>query len=126
MAPRGTGLIALLALALLLAGCTGGGTVSNQPGHFSLSGGGAESGTRSYTWQNPGAAANVMWSGGGTGTVGVTIKDASGTQVFAQSYGGSGGTTGSERTSTGTPGAWSITVTWNAAGGGTLTVDTTA
>ena len=65
--PRMRALPVLLALALLLAGCTGGSTVNNQPGAFSYSGGGAvKNGQEQFTWQNPNASAQVKWSGAGT------------------------------------------------------------
>jgi hypothetical protein len=117
---------ALAALAVAVAGCAGyggGSTVSNQPGHFSLSAGGAQSGSDSYDWQNPGTAARVSYSVGGAGSLSLTIADAAGHQVYSDTLSGSGGSSGTRTTQTGAPGTWRISVSWSGAGGATLSVD---
>jgi hypothetical protein len=118
--------VGVAVLALLVAGCTGGGsgaTVSNQPGHFSYSVGGARSGTDTYSWQNPSASARVQFSGGGTGSVMIKITDSAGRETYSNTFAGSGGTSTGGPTMSGVPGTWTIVVSVNGAGGFTLQVD---
>lgn len=118
-------------LAASLAGCTGqestggpagGKSVSNNPGSFSYSAGGALSATDDYTWQNPSPTARVSFNAGGSGSVSVTIQDSAGKQVFSRSFSGSGGTSDNLPTSPGVPGAWRIHITAQGAGGFSLNV----
>ncbi len=91
--------------------------VVNQPDSFALQLTGVQngSGSLSYTWQNSGTAASVDRSSSITqGTVTLVIRDAAGQQVYS---GPLNGQTGSVPTSPGTPGAWTIEVTFaNATG----------
>jgi hypothetical protein len=108
---------ALLALALLLAGCTGGSTVTNDPGSFHYSGGGAsKTGTEEFTWQNPNATAQVKWSGGGDGAFTLTLLDAAKAEVFQRRYSGSGDST--ETTGPGAPGGWTVRMAFEGYSGG--------
>lgn len=118
------GHFALAALALLLAGCTGGGsTVSNTPDHFAFSTGGAQTATESFDWQNGGTQARITFNGGGAGSVSITIHDSAGRQVYSKTYSGAGGTTDSGMSSTGTPGSWRVLLDYNVSGGFQLNVD---
>lgn len=114
--------LALLLPALLLAGCSAGGSVSNNPDHFAYGGGAAgKSTTEVYEWGNSGTAAQVSWGGGGTGTLTLTIQDAAGKQVFRRDL-GTGGV--HERTLDGQPGTWRITLGFgNYNGGMGLNID---
>jgi len=68
-----------------------------------------------YTWQNTGTAATVDRSSAITaGTVTVTVKDAAGATVYAESQAGK---SGSVATTAGAVGAWTIVVDFvNASG----------
>lgn len=67
------------------------------------------SGSWDYTWQNTGTFAKVRHASnaGGTGTAVVTVKDATGTQVYTGPFASSGEIVSSPA---GVAGAWSITV----------------
>jgi len=66
-------------------------------------------GTYSYTWQNTGTLAKVTHASnaGSSGTATVTLKDASGTQVYTGPMATTGETVSSPA---GTAGAWTVTV----------------
>ena len=68
-------------------------------------------GTYSYTWQNTGTLAKVTHASnaGSSGSATVTVKDASGTQVYTGPMATTGETVSSP---VGTAGAWTITVTF--------------
>lgn len=108
--------LVLLLPALLLAGCSAGGSVTNEADHFRY--GGATTGkstTEVYDWPNSGAAAQVSWGGGGSGTLTLTIHDAAGTEVFRRDL-GTGGL--HERTAAGQPGTWRVTIGFGGYSGG--------
>lgn len=128
---------AVLLLAAALAGCTydssgansgasagpgGGKSVSNNPGSFTYSVGGAFSGTDTYTWKNPSATARISFSAGGSGSVSVLVQDSAGKTVYSKSFSGSGGSSSDQRSSPGVPGDWAIRITTSGAGGFSLSV----
>ncbi|HEV8359283.1 MAG TPA: hypothetical protein VGR28_02390 [Candidatus Thermoplasmatota archaeon] len=126
--------VALLVGAATLAGCTnagfsgnagtyggpnGGASVSNNPGTFGYSGGVADkSGAERYTWTNGSPTAQVSWSGGGSGSLSVVLEDAAGKEVFRQTFRGSGGASGAQRSAPGVPGSWHIKLTFSDYSGG--------
>lgn len=69
------------------------------------------SGTYDYTWQNTGTLAKVTHASnaGSSGTATVTLRDATGTQVYSGPFATTGETVSSPA---GTAGAWTITVTY--------------
>jgi hypothetical protein len=69
------------------------------------------SGTYNYTWQNTGTLAKVTHSSdsGATGTATLTVKDATGTQVYSGPFASTGEPLSSP---SGTAGAWTITVVY--------------
>lgn len=110
-------LLGLLACGIVAPACGDSNPIgpSNQPEvannrdnfQFQASNLRATTQTLSYTWENTGTSANVNQSGqvsGGTATV--TLRDASGTQVYTRNL----ATTGTFVSSTGTPGNWRIDV----------------
>lgn len=68
-------------------------------------------GTYNYTWQNTGTLAKVTHASnaGSAGSATVTVRDASGTQVYTGPMATTGETVSAPA---GTPGAWTITVTF--------------
>lgn len=68
-------------------------------------------GTYEYTWQNTGTMAKVTHASdaGSSGTATVTIKDATGVQVYSGPFSTTGEVVSSPA---GTAGAWTITVTY--------------
>lgn len=69
-------------------------------------------GTYEYTWQNTGTLAKVTHASdaGASGTATVTLKDASGTQVYSGAFATTGEVVSSPA---GTPGAWTVIVTYS-------------
>jgi len=68
-------------------------------------------GTYEYTWQNTGTLAKVTHASdaGSSGTATVTVKDATGAQVYSGPFSTTGEVVSSPA---GTAGAWTITVTY--------------
>lgn len=113
----------LLATLLLAAGCSDGPTapapgiqpqIVNNTDAFSyqLTDLSAVSGTWDYAWENTGTLAKVTHASdaGASGSATVMIRDGAGTQV----YSGALTTTGEPISSpTGTPGTWTIRVTYS-------------
>jgi hypothetical protein len=68
-------------------------------------------GTWEYTWQNTGVAAKVTHASdaGSAGTATLTLKDATGTQVYSGPFASTGEVTSSPA---GVAGSWTITVTY--------------
>lgn len=123
---RRTRLIALAALALTVAaaaGCSHNSitpgvtvTVTPTPDHFALSAYMVNPYTKAvyYNWPNSGTAAVVSGTASlGAGTVAVTIDDAGGTQVYTRTL--TGGSI--DTTSVGTPGTWTVHITFTGAQG---------
>ncbi|HSN91985.1 MAG TPA: hypothetical protein VLS93_12215 [Anaeromyxobacteraceae bacterium] len=115
----------LAALLLSLAAACGGGGGSNplnpvnQPEivnatndfQFQVTGVSDGTGSFTYDWVNTGTAAKVdRTSDVSTGSVGLTLRDASGAVVFTDSATASVPWSGSATTGTGTAGSWTIQV----------------
>lgn len=116
----GAARIAALALAvpLVLAGCMGGSVNCDiSTGDYECQFGGSGSIDRSDSWDNPNTKADVTVQMGGSGDITVTILDDDGTQVFRESYSGSGGQQESRDTSSGSPGDWTVEIEGQYAGG---------
>jgi hypothetical protein len=112
-----------LGFLVVLSGCMGGGqgcmgrqdfsgqgAVCNEENSFHYGLQGTASKTETYTWQNSKSKATVAMGFQGTGSVSVTLKDASGTSVFTKTYQGAGQAGGTETTRSGAPGAWTIQI----------------
>lgn len=113
----------VVVIPFALAGCMGAADCTGQQGAGGQSGvcngtdsfsyGGqmsSETDTETYTWENTNEQARVTWGGqGSSGSVTVSIEDASGQQVYHQSF--SGGQSGSSTvTDAGEPGDWTIRI----------------
>ena len=112
-------------LAATFAGCGGGSAlnpqfqpqVTNQADNFQFQTTGITNITQTltYTWQNSGTLANINQACAITGgTASLTVKDASGNQVYSASLTANGTYMTSPA---GTAGAWTITITLNKATG---------
>jgi hypothetical protein len=66
--------------------------------------------TDQYTWENKKDQARVEVVFQGPGDAQVTIQDAAGAQVYSKKHSGVGQTTGSQLTSDGSPGTWTIKI----------------
>lgn len=118
MRALGTGLLLPVMLLVGLTGCGDSPTtpgiqpeITNTPDRFEYQISSIENytGTSEFAWQNSGAAANVDLSSAvssGAGTV--VILDDGGQVVFSSSLSASG----SQTTSTGTPGSWTVRVAY--------------
>lgn len=117
---RSIGLAVALLTVFLTPGCStaakcagqqawkGADGVCNTEGHFAY--GGEKSNlteTETHDWTNPQSRAEVNWGGKGSGNLSVTIRDANGTEVYSEVFDGGQGA-GSETTSAGAPGEWTI------------------
>ena len=104
----------IAASLMVLAGCAGQSAVSNQTNSFSYAGQAAGwDEVETYTWKNTVGSANVDWGGQvGNGKFTLTIKDATGTQVFSRGLSGQSQEGFSGGTSTGTPGDWTVKLTF--------------
>lgn len=98
----------------LLAGCAGQSAVSNTTNSFSYAGQAAGwDDTETYTWKNTIGKAHVSWGGQiADGSISVTIKDATGKQVFSRGLSGTSQEGFSGDTGSGTPGDWTIKLTF--------------
>lgn len=88
----------------------------NESGTFAWQATALESVTQalSYTWSNPSTQANVNQSSSlSSGSASVRITDATGTEVYNRSL----TQNGTQQTSSGQSGSWTITVTINGASG---------
>lgn len=112
-------LLAALAAALLLAGCTitnstsGQGASSEGGKGFAKAGnhGGATK-TETASWQNDGSKARGQFVvNQGSGSVTLAIKDAGGATVWTWTGTSVGQTADAFTTSSGSPGTWTLTVT---------------
>lgn len=90
--------------------------VSNQPGIFEWQVTALDQVTQTltYTWENPGTAANVDQSSSlGAGNATVEVRDDAGTVVYTRSL----AENGTFQTAVGITGSWTVTVTINGASG---------
>lgn len=111
-APRRAALAGLVLLAMLAAGCAkGSDSISNSPNAFRYSGQWQGfSGTKEYDWVNHRGGAEVRLSGDATqGSVGITLRDAAGTEVLQAQPLQPGVRPVSQA---GQPGTWRITLTF--------------
>ncbi len=119
-------LLATLAAALLVAGCSGDTTTSsldqfepeivNEPGTFQFQVTDATnvSTILSYTWQSAGSRVSIDHSSAlSGGTASMTLLDADGTQVYSSALKASG----SEMSAEGVAGVWTIGLTFHDASG---------
>jgi hypothetical protein len=69
-------------------------------------------GTHSYTWQNTGSVAKITHASdaGATGSATLTVRDASGAQVYSGQFGSSGEPLTDPA---GVAGAWTITIVYS-------------
>lgn len=113
----------MLVAPVVLAGCAGAQNCEITPGEYQCQFGGGGDIDRTDTWRNDATQAEVKVQMGGTGDLTVTIDDADGTQVFSETFTGSGGQQTTKTTSSGTPGEWTVHIDGSYRGGLQVTID---
>lgn len=109
----------VLVIAVALSGCAAFGEmtgISNKTNSFQFGGNIADKdGSQSFQWRNSNTCAVLQWGGRITGgSIDVLVRDASGTEVYKGSI-GKGDSATIRRTQEGTPGLWTVDVTFHAA-----------
>lgn len=116
-------LLAVLVVApVVAAGCVTGQNCEINPGSYKCQAGGSGNLDRTDTWDNSASRAEVKVQMGGSGDLAITIQDAAGTQVFDESYTGSGGQSVTKTTSAGEPGEWTVHIQGDFNGGVQITI----
>ena len=123
-------LLVVLALVPLAAGCTfsqDGTTqsaVSNNKDSFSYAVQGAVSGTHTFTWENSKREAAYNVAVQGTGSVLISIKDPAGKTMLNREVSVTGQTSKAGIAGSGSPGEWTITLTFkNLNGQGAISIN---